>query len=88
MTPYDSASHTSPRRSRRGPLTVLLAVAACSVCLLPALLTTATLASITGWITGAGGLAIAAALLAVGAGLVWLRRRGLRQQACQCSNCA
>ena len=88
MTQHHPGSHTPARRVRRGPLTVLLAVVACSACLLPALLTTATLTSITGWLTGTTSLVIAAALLAVGAGLAWLRRRNPRQEPpCQCSNC-
>lgn len=88
MTTNDPVSRTPAPRPRRGSLAVLLAVAACSVCLLPALLTTATLTSITGWLTGASGIAITAAVLALGTGLAWLRRRNPRQQPpCQCSNC-
>lgn len=88
MTTHDPTPPAAPPRSRRGLRTALLAAAACSVCLLPAVLTTAALSSITGWLTGSTGLVIAAAVLTIGAGLVWVRRRTARQQSpCGCSTC-
>lgn len=88
MTQHDPMSRTTAPRPRRGLLTVLLAAVACSVCLLPALLTTATLAGVTGWVTGAGGLTVVAAVLVAVAGLIWQRRRGVgHQPPCECSNC-
>lgn len=89
MTTRDSEPDASSARLRRGLLTVLMAAVVCSVCLLPAVTTTAALASITGWLTGTIGLAIAATILTIGAGLLWMRRHGAPQATpCPCSNCA
>lgn len=85
-TPGPEPRKPSARR-RRGLLAVLLAAVACSVCLLPALITTA-VACITGWLTGTIGLAIAATVLTIGAGLLWVRRHGAPRATCRCSSCA
>lgn len=79
-TPAPPKSH-----GRGGLLTVLVAVAACSVCLLPAVAGGAVLASVAGWVTGATGLAAAAVVLSVMvAALLWQRRS---QRASQVSGC-
>jgi len=88
VTTHDPEPHTPSARPRRGLVTILLAAVACSVCLLPALVTAGAMASITGWLTGTIGLAIAATILTIGVGLLRMRRHGAQATPCRCSNCA
>lgn len=88
MTTHDATTGTSGTRTRRRLGTVLLAAVACSVCLLPALATTAALTTITGWLTGTTGLTITAGVATVAAGLLWARRGGPgHQSSCGCDGC-
>lgn len=88
MTTPEHPTPASPRSNGRGGLlTVLVAAAACSVCLLPAVAGGAALASVAGWVTDATGLAAAAVVLSIMVAVrLWQRRSPRASQVSGCDD--